>query len=397
MTAIEHVRIGHKAHARGIRRYQVAKHHYFAGARVRTTSAPWRSKPYGIGPSFPAWIDPPKYEARSQLSDLAEELQGGVSPLVLIDAGGTIASVLNEDGVLIGRRGGSDLGSATVGEVIERQAYAGLSEDMQMGDAMRVVALVDEAAAAKSIGVVITHGTDMMEEVAFLTHLFHDTDMPVIFTGAQRAPALPGYDGAANLRDALAVARSTAARGIGVAIVFAGRVLTARTATKQDSAAPDAFGPDSAMLARVDEHGLRIASLPRPSPTFARVSPDPAVHIVSLGLETAPELIEALVSSGARALVIEGFGRGNVPMRLIPAIEHARAAGVLIGLATHCHAGGVAPAYESGARLAALGAIGAGDLSARKLRLLLAVALGGGRDADEATHLAQDWLGRSGT
>ncbi|MBB5710973.1 asparaginase [Sphingomonas xinjiangensis] len=319
-----------------------------------------------------------------------------MSDLVLIDAGGTIASLPDAAGVLVGRQGSAGLrdvlAPALREGVTERHAYAGLSEDMDFTDAMHIAALVGEAAAQGARGVVVAHGTDTMEDVAFLVDLFHGGEMPVLFTGAQRAAALPGCDGPANLHDAVCVARTEAARGIGTAIVFGGRILPARSARKLDSSGPEAFGPHGTAIGRVDDHGARLFSTPRRVAPFDPVKPDPSVEIVALGLGSKSALVDALVDGGARGLVIEGFGRGNVPGQILPAIERARAAGVLVGLATHCIEGGIAPAYQSGASLAAMGVIGARDLSARKLRLLLAVALGGGRAADDAARLAQGWL-----
>jgi L-asparaginase len=312
-----------------------------------------------------------------------------MSSLVLIDAGGTIASVPDASGVLVGGAGSTQ---AHRGASDVRHAYAGLSEDMCFVDAMRINALIADARNPGARGVVVTHGTDTMEEVAFLASLFHAGEMPVLFTGAQRAPSLPGHDGAVNRRDAVAVAGTEDARGIGVAIVFAGRVLAARHATKRDSSAPDAFGPESAVMARVDEQGMRWHSRPRRPRPLPVCDPDPAVHIVSLGLASGPQLIDACAASGARGLVLEGFGRGNVPMRLVPAVERAVDAGLLVGLASHCGEGGVSPAYESGARLADLGVIGGADLNARKLRLLLAVALSGARNVSGAAQTARGWL-----
>lgn len=321
-----------------------------------------------------------------------------MSSLVLIDAGGTIASLPDADGVLIGRSGSARLRDVLARDlrdgVVERQAYAGLSEDMNFDDAMRIAALVAQAADEGATGVVVTHGTDTMEDVAFLVDLFHGDDMPVVFTGAQRAASLPGCDGPANLHDAVAVARDSAAQGIGTVVVFGGRVLPARSARKLDSSAPEAFGPHGSAIGRVDGHGVRLTATPRRVPVFAREAPEPAVEIAALVLGSSPALVDALVAGGVRGLVIEGFGRGNVPGALVPAIERATAAGVLVGIATHCLEGGTAPAYESGARLAALGAIGAEDLSARKLRLLFAVALSGGRSAEEASARARAWLAR---
>jgi L-asparaginase len=319
-----------------------------------------------------------------------------MSSLILIDAGGTIVSLPDEAGVLVGRADAAGLREvltpAARDGVVERQVYAGLSEDMAFADAMAIVEAVAQGVAEGASGIVVAHGTDTMEDVAFLVDLFHASDVPVVFTGAQRAASLPGCDGPANLHDAVAVARDPAARGIGTVIVFGGRILPARSARKLDSSGPEAFGPHGTAIGRVDGHGVRLTATPRRAPTFATTAPEPAVEIAALGLGSSPALVDALVASGLRGIVIEGFGRGNVPSQLVPAIERARAAGVLVGIATHCLEGGTAPAYESGARLAALGAVGAEDLSARKLRLLLAVALGDGCDRAEAERRARAWL-----
>lgn len=316
-----------------------------------------------------------------------------MSSVLLLDAGGTIASVPDGAGVLVGRGRSAGLEAMVppglrAGVRVET-VYTGLSEDMALGDAMRIVRAV---VAARDDGVVVAHGTDTMEDVAFLVSLFHSGAGPVVFTGAQRAASLPGCDGPANLRDALMVAHAPGAGGLGVVVVFGGRVLPARSVRKLDSSAPDAFGPRGGTIGRVDEFGVRLSARPRLAPAFALVDPDPAVSIAALGLGAGPEIVDALVAAGARAQVIEGFGKGNVPMALIPAIARARAAGVLLGIATNCLAGGTAPAYESGARLAELGVIPAGDLSARKMRLLFSVALAEGRDVAAAEVLVRDWL-----
>lgn len=316
--------------------------------------------------------------------------------MLLIDAGGTIASVPDRRGVLVGRTGSAGLAAALPPvpyTLLERQAYAGLSEDMGFADALRIIDMAAEAEGdAELAGTVVAHGTDTMEDVAFLTDLFHGGAKPVVFTGAQRAPDAPGSDGMANLLDALSVAADPASRGIGSVIVFGGRILPAPHALKLDSSGPEAFGPHSAAIGRVDEGGMRLELLPRRRPAFARVQPDGAVAVASMALGSTGRLIDLLVDGGARGIVVQGFGRGNVPAAVLLAMERARAAGVLLGIATHCIGGGTAPSYASGAALADLGAIPAGLLSARKLRLLLAVALGNGRDAAEAGQLAQGWL-----
>jgi L-asparaginase len=315
--------------------------------------------------------------------------------LLLIDAGGTIASIPDDHGVLVGREGSAGLSAALPPvpyRLTERQAYAGLSEDMGFADALRIADMVAAAEREGMMGVVVAHGTDTMEDVAFLLDLLHTGTLPVVFTGAQRAPSAAGSDGMANLLDALAVAAHPAARGIGSVIVFGGRILPAPYAMKLDSSGPEAFGPHSAAIGRVDEYGVRLELLPRRRAPFAPVTPDPAVEIVALGLGSDGRQVDLLVQAGVRGIVVQGFGRGNVPASVLPALERAKAAGVLLGLGTHCIGGGTAPSYASGAALERLGAVPAGLLSARKLRLLLAVALGDGRPAAEAERLARGWL-----
>jgi len=317
-----------------------------------------------------------------------------MSSVILLDAGGTISSEPGHDGVLIAGRQGlsASLAPLFLAGMAQRSVYAGLSEDMSLADAMEVVGACDGAIRDGASAVIVAHGTDTMEDVAFLADLFHAGPEPILFTGAQRAASLPGADGPANLRDAAIVARTPAARGIGAAIVFGGRIFPARSARKLDSSAPDAFGPASAVIGRVDGHGARIFALPRRRPALPRCSPDTDIPIVTLGIGGGVPLFDAIIESGARAMVIEGFGCGNVPMRLLPAIERARTHGMLVGLASNCVSGGTASTYQSGARLASLGIISGADLSARKLRLLLAVALGDGRNEEEADATCRAWL-----
>jgi L-asparaginase len=319
-----------------------------------------------------------------------------MSSVLLIDAGGTIASVRDDRGVLVARQGAAGLRAvlppAMREGVEEEHGFSGLSEDMGFDDAMAIVRLIHQGIARGVEGVVVTHGTDTMEDVCFLADLFHGSDVPVIFTGAQRAASAPGCDGPANLHDAVAVARDPRARGIGAVIVFGGRILPARSARKMDSSGPEAFGPHGNTIGRVDDHGVRFTATPRRAPAFALIDPERAVEIAALGLASSPALIDGLVASGVRGMVVEGFGRGNVPSRLVPAMAAARNAGVLIGIATSCIGGGTAPSYSSGALLADAGAVGAGDLSARKLRLLFAVALAETTDVAAAETRVSNWL-----
>lgn len=128
--------------------------------------------------------------------------------LLLIDAGGTISSKPDAQGRLAGSSGG--LGA--MGEVVTRQVYSGLSEEMTFADMARVRDAVLAGLADSAIsGVIVAHGTDAMEETAFLTDLaLGSPAKPVIFTGAMLPISYPGSDAPANLANALAAARSPA-------------------------------------------------------------------------------------------------------------------------------------------------------------------------------------------
>ncbi|MEV4455091.1 asparaginase domain-containing protein, partial [Microbispora sp. NPDC049633] len=137
----------------------------------------------------------------------------------------------------------------------------------------RELRLVAEAVAAEIArddvtGVVVTHGTDTMEETAFLLDLVHRGDKPVVLTGAQRAADQPDSDGPRNLREAVAVAASPDARGCGALISFAGQIFAARGTRKHHTVAAQPFRTlDGGSVGRVDSTGAHITARPvRPAP-----------------------------------------------------------------------------------------------------------------------------------
>ena len=109
-------------------------------------------------------------------------------------------------------------------------------------------------AARRGIGVVVTHGTDTMEETAMLCDVIHDAEAPIVFTGAIRPASMPGADGPANLSDAVSVAASEATAGMGVLVCFGGEIHHARCVRKTDTTSLVAFSsPQTGPLGRVTE------------------------------------------------------------------------------------------------------------------------------------------------
>ncbi len=306
--------------------------------------------------------------------------------LVLLNAGGTISAEAGPGGVLRGSAGPAVLAQSlptTALPVREVGVYRGLSEDMSYADVSGLLDALSLATAdPEARGVVVAHGTDTLEESAFLADLMHGSDTPVVFTGAQRAPGALGFDGQVNLMDALTVAGSDAGRGLGAVIVFAGRILAARHARKRRTTAPDAFAADGGDIGRVSGGEVQLFARPVRSPSLDFKGLDPTVEIVTAGLGASCRLLDLLVENGARGVVLQALGRGNVGRPLVAATARAVAAGCVVVVVSRSDEGGVAPEYEAGRRLADAGALFCGRLDAAKARLALACLLAQGLDHD---------------
>lgn len=303
--------------------------------------------------------------------------------LLLIDAGGTISSQPDAQGRLAGSSGG--LGA--LGEVVTRQVYSGLSEEMTFADMARVRDAVLAGLADPAIsGVIVAHGTDAMEETAFLTDLaLGSPQKPVIFTGAMLPISYPGSDAPANLANALAAARSPALAAHGALVVFWGHLIPAAAVYKHSTTALDGFrwrlGTPGTVLGETVQPPAPL----RRAPALAPVLPSGPCPILSLAGGDEGFAIEAALDAGAKGLVLMALGRGNASAGACAAV--ARAAGregVPVVVASRCPVGATAPDYATGQRLADAGAVFAGDLGPSQARILLACVLASGGDVAAA-------------
>jgi L-asparaginase len=238
-------------------------------------------------------------------------------------------------------------------------------------------------------GVVVTHGTDTMEETVYTIDRLLPPDGPaVVLTGAQRGADKPDTDGPRNLRDAIRVAGSQAARGLGAVICFAGEIHAAREARKVHTSAVRAFAsPGYGPIGYVDGGRVVVGRRPRRrEPLPDPVAPMPRVDLIRLHAGSDSVLLLASLAAGARAIVIEGTGRGNANERVIEGVEAAANQGVPVVVASRCVAGRVEPVYGRGGGrdLAEAGALFAGDLGGPKARVLCQLALAAGLDVAEA-------------
>jgi L-asparaginase len=297
--------------------------------------------------------------------------------LVLLATGGTISS-RNRAGATIAIDGADDLLRSTGGspampvrvvDVLRTGSYA-----LDVDDMLLVAARIAEALADPSVvGVVVTHGTDTMEETAFLADLVHDDPRPVVFTGAQRAADAPEPDGPDNLRRAIELAGSPQARDRGVLLCFAGDVLDVRGVRKAETARPHAFSnPDHPI-------GSRPKPLPLPENTRCRVD------LVACYPGADAAHLRASLAAGARGIVLQGTGNGNANPVLCAAVAAASAAGVVVVTSTRVHAGPVLAVYGAGGGkdLLAAGAIPSGLLRPSQSLILLSLLLRLGRSRAE--------------
>lgn len=310
----------------------------------------------------------------------------------LVDAGGTITSVVGAGGALAGA---GDADGRGAGEALRallpagappfsvEKVYAGLSEAMGFADFARVAEAIGRACRDPEVtGVVVAHGTDTMEEAAYYADLLHDRSKPVVFTGAQRAAHAPDFDGTANLGDALALAGFAQARDHGVLIAFGGLILPAAQATKVHLAQTQGFAARDGNAGRIEGGAI---TLPRPGVCpgarggpLARGPLGERVALITLSAGMSGKLIDAAVAAGYEGIVLAGLGSGNAPDAVVEAVGRALGAGVAVALGTRCLAGSVDGVYSSGHALVAAGALPLRELPAPQARILLAAGLENG-------------------
>jgi L-asparaginase len=238
------------------------------------------------------------------------------------------------------------------------------------------------SASGEVRGIVITHGTDILEETAYLLDRTLDRRIPVAITGAMRTSSDEGWDGPRNLRDAVTVAASASSAGRGTMVVFAGQVFAGRTAAKTHATDPDAFSaPHGGPIGRVVDGEVTYAAEPtragaplEPASLHARVA-----HVPSVVGDQGTML--DLARRDHDGVVVEAFGSGNMPPGAVPAIRRWIEEGKPVVLASRCWWGQVTPVYAfdgGGARTTAMGAIPAGPRTPSQARMELAIALSAG-------------------
>jgi L-asparaginase len=315
--------------------------------------------------------------------------------IVLMTTGGTIAGAADArsepGGYTAGTVGGDALLASVPGileraDVIVEPCLALDSKNMQPNDWLTVAHAARELLEREDVaGLVVTHGTDTLEETALFLDLLLPAGKPLVVTGAMRPSDAVSADGPANLLDAVRVAIDPASHGRGVLVVFAEDILPARGVAKTHAHRTGAFaaadGPEGATRPAVRYFRApaeRGDPLPWPDGDL------PPVGIVHMAAGTPPEVMGALVGLGMRGLVLALTGNGSVADAWVEPIRKLTREGIPVVRSSRCGRGHIALRRID----VELGTMAGGSLSPAQARAALMLALAGG-DATQFARIAQ--------
>src|SRR5262244_3994679 len=309
--------------------------------------------------------------------------------IVILATGGTIAGAAAS-----GTQAGYTSGAVTIdaminavpgikdlanikGEQVSNVGSQDISFDILLKLAKRINAL---AQSTDVDGIVITHGTDTMEESAFFLNLTVKTDKPVVMVGSMRPSTAISADGPLNLYDAVAVAADPQAKGRGVLVVMNDQIQGAHSLTKTSTTAVQTFQSPLRGLVGVSAYGKNdFYNSPSWKHTTAsefdvsNVTKLPRVDIIYADADMSPDLIDASVNAGAKGIVIAGVGNGNMNKASVEAAARAVKKGVVVVRSTRVATGSVGRNVEVNDD--ELGFIASDELNPQKSRILLSLAL----------------------
>lgn len=241
--------------------------------------------------------------------------------------------------------------------------------------------------------VILTHGTDSLEETAYLLDLVINTEKAIVVLGAMRNSSELGYDGSSNLAAGICTALSKNSRGKGVLVVMNNEVNAASEVTKTNTLSLDTFkSPEFGPLGIVDNDEVIFYRNINPGQFINTKSIEDKVGLVKTVSGIESDIMNFYIDSGYKGIIIEAMGRGNVPPRLIPGIKRAIGNNIPVVMVSRCPTGRVLDSYgyEGGGQdLRSLGVILGGNLPGQKIRIKLMLALGLTRDLGEIKEIIE--------
>lgn len=321
--------------------------------------------------------------------------------VVLMSTGGTIVSSGESSTQTTGYRLGQLSINALLDQLpdlkekieLEQQAVSHVDSSSMASEIWLKLARSVQAAADREDvdAIVITHGTDTMEETAYFLHLILKTEKPIVITGAMRPATALSADGILNLYNAFQVAINEQSRGLGVLMVLNNTIGSARFSTKTNTTNVATFsGLNAGELGVVIDnavmyynHSLRPHTLATPFSIkdFEEDESFPRVDILISHADDDDKLVDAAVAIGAKGLVFAGLGNGCIPEKVLPGLARASAQGVRVIRSSRVFTG---PVFNGLSEWEEAGLISSWNLSAVKSRVLLQLALKKGISEVEA-------------
>jgi L-asparaginase len=316
-----------------------------------------------------------------------------MSKVVILTTGGTIASTedkktgLLKAGILTGDEliSINDLFLDSEVEVIAESIFQIPSNYMTFNHLLILKEKIEQIFKNNSTGgIVITHGTNTLEETAYFLDLTISNENPIIITGSQRGPTELGTDAFTNIRQSVIAASDIHTKGIGTMVLFNERIFSARYVKKIHSYNTNAFSSFGyGYLGIVDRNRVFIYQKPIQKEFYKIGNSIPIVDIIKISLGSNGKFIYCSVKSGSKGIVLEGAGRGHIPPQAVEAVDFAIAHGVKVVLTTSCEEGEVFPVYDFTGGVKDLqdrGVITGKDYDSKKARIKLSVLLAAGID-----------------
>ena len=312
--------------------------------------------------------------------------------VAVLTTGGTIASKQNERGKL----------EAGVYSGQELAARLGLPDDIEV----HIVSMFQKPSAHISFsdldairdyleenrkrynGIVITHGTDTLEESAYYLDLTVRNDLPVVLTGSQRSPDELGSDAFINLRHAIYTAAARKMQGVGVTVVFNERIFAAKYVKKEHASNIQGFNSFGfGYLGIIDNDQVSLYQKPLEQEFYQTGHKEVSVEIVKSYIDAGPHLIKACIAAKIDGIVLEGLGRGQIHPNMVEAADEAIRCGIQIIITTSSEEGAVYTTYDykgSTFDLFNRGAILGRDYDSKKARIKLVACLKSGENPEKA-------------
>ncbi|HEX2091319.1 MAG TPA: asparaginase [Longimicrobiaceae bacterium] len=327
--------------------------------------------------------------------------RGGRLPrVVLIATGGTISMRVDpERGGAVPRLSGGEILGAVPGveevadvEVREFGRYPGPHMTIERMWELRAEIL--RAMGDGADGVVVTHGTDTIEETAYLLDRSLPPEIPVAVTGAMRNSSELSWDGPLNLMSAVEVAASPESRGRGTMVIMDERIVQGAEVVKTHTEEAGTFqSPNWGPLGITDKRQVLFYRESRRKPALSPAAPVVPVDLVKVVAGADSRLVEASLDTGAQGIVLEALGRGNVPPAVMPGVRRWTEAGKPVVVTSRSLRGRVLDTYAypgGGHELREMGAVFADHLTGQQARIELMLALGAcGGDLDRVRDVIE--------